>query len=155
MKQRVDAGLLDLRNVTEGVQKGVLADLEVGIAGGVNVKKQKSGVSIDNRGGGGQFILDSPNASQFVGRDQSTSTGIDTTALMQLLRQVREVLAKVEVTPDSRAEIEDALVNAEREITSPMPDPSRAIRLLRALGTRLEQFGIGVAASLVGSYLRP
>jgi hypothetical protein len=61
-------------------------------------------------------------------------------------------MAKVEIAPDAKAEIEDALVNSDREIASPASDFNRTFRLLRALGTRLEQFGIGVAASLVTSY---
>jgi hypothetical protein len=154
MKQLVDSRQVDLQRALDETLKGVVADLELGIAGGVNVRKQKSGVSIDNRGGSGQFIFDSPNASQVVGRDQASNGSVDSAALIDLLRQIREEVAKVEVVPEARAEIEDALVNAEREIASPTPDANRTLRLVRALGTRLEQFGISVASSLVASYLQ-
>ena len=100
------------------------------------------------------FIFDSPNPSQIVGRNRASSGSIDPAALMDLFRQVREEVAKVEVVPEAVAEIEDAVVNAEREIASPAPNSNRTFRLLRALGTRLEQFGISVASNLVASYLR-
>jgi hypothetical protein len=154
MKQRVDSRRVEIQKALDEMMKGTVADLELGIAGGVNIRKQKSGVSIDNRGGSGQFIFDSPKASQVIGRDQVSSGNIDPRPVMDLLRQVREEVAKLEVVPEARAEIEDALVNAEREIAWLTPDSNRTLRLLRALGTRLEQVGIGVAASLVASYLQ-
>ena len=154
MKPRVDARRVDLQKALDEILKGAVADLEFGMAGGVTPKRQKSGVSIDDRGGSGQFIFDRPNPSQLVGCDRASSGSIDPAALMDLFRQVREEVAKVEVVPEAGAEIEDAVVNAEREMASPTPDSKRTFRLLRALGTRLEQFGIGVASSLVASYLR-
>jgi hypothetical protein len=154
MKQFVDTRRPYLREVLDQSLQGTVADLELGIAGGVNVMKQKSGVSIDNRGGSAQVIVDSPNASQTVGRDQMSSGSIDPAAIMELLREVRDEVAKVEVAPDARDEIQDAIVNAEREVASPTPDSSRTLRLLWALSTRLEQFGIGVAASLLAAYLQ-
>jgi hypothetical protein len=154
MKPRVDSRRVDLQKTLDEILKGTVADLELGIAGGVNVRKQKSSVSIDNRGGSGQFIFDSPNASQIVGRDQVSSGSIHPPALMELLRQIREDVAKLEVAPEAKAEIDDALISAEREIASPTSDSHRTLRLLRALGTRLEQVGIGVAATLVASYLQ-
>jgi hypothetical protein len=154
MKPLVDRRQVNLQRALDETLKGVVADLELGIVGGVHVRKQKSGVSIDNRGGSGQFIFDSPNASQVVGRDQGSKVSIDPDSLMDLLRNVREEIAKLEAPPEATAEIKDALVNAEREIASPTPDANRMFRLLRALGTRLEQFGMNVASSLVASYLR-
>jgi hypothetical protein len=154
MKQYVDARRPRLREALDQILMGTVADFELGIAGGANVNKQKSGVSIDNRGGSAQVIIDSPNASQTVGRDQTSSVGIDPPAVVKLLQEVRDEVAKVEVAPDARDEIEDAIVNAEREVASQTPDSDRTFRLLRALGMRLEQFGIGVAAGLLAAYLQ-
>ena len=80
MKQRVDSRRVDLQETLDELLGGAVADLELGIAGGMNVMKQKSPVSIDNRGGSGQFIFDSPNASQVIGRDQASSGGIASAA---------------------------------------------------------------------------
>lgn len=90
IKQRVENRRADVQRVLDEILKETVADLELGIAGGVNVRKRKSGVSIDNRGGSGQFIFDSPNALQVVGRDQASSGSIDRAALRDLLGQVRE-----------------------------------------------------------------
>ena len=154
MKPRVEGRRVDLQKALDEILQGAVADLELGRAGGGTPKRQKSGVSIDDRGGSGQLIVDSPNALSIVGCDQASSGSIDPAALMDLFRQVRAEVAKVEVVPEARDEIEDAVVNAEREIASPTPDAKRTFRLLRALGTRLEQFGISIAASLVAPYLR-
>lgn len=44
--------------------EGTIADLKVGIAGGANVDKEKSRIiHIDNRGGSGQFAVDSPGVA--------------------------------------------------------------------------------------------
>jgi hypothetical protein len=154
MKNFIDGRRPHIQAAFDEILEGTVADLELGIAGGVNVRKQKTGVSIDNRGGSGQFLFDSPNASQAVGRDQVAGGSIDLATLIDILRRVREEVGTAEIAPDARNEIEDAIVNAEREIMLPSPDPSRTRRLFRALCARLEQFGISVAGSVVASYLQ-
>lgn len=141
-----------LQETLDEILAGTVADLDLGTAGGTNVRKQKSPVSIDNRGGSGQFVLNSPNTSQSVGRDQIVSrASIDAAAIKELLCQIRAEVGSAQVAVEARDEIEDAVVNLEREVASPTPDKNRTHRLLRALGTRLEQFGISIAASLVAA----
>ena len=153
IKQRVDTRRADLQKVLDEILKGTIDDFEIGIAGGVNVKKQKAVVSIDNRGGTGQFAVYSPHASQAVGYDQMSSGTIDLAALLDLLRQIRDEVAERGVASDTRVKIEDAILNVEREAQLPAPDRNRVFRLLRAVGTRAEQFGISIAANLVTAYL--
>jgi hypothetical protein len=51
-------------------------------------------------------------------------------------------------------EIEDAIVNAEREIQSSSPSSGRVGRLLMALVTKAEQLGIGVVSSLLADQIK-
>jgi hypothetical protein len=154
IKHLVDTCKGRLQEALAEISQGAVADLELGTAGGVNVEKQKSGVSIDARGGAAQVIVDSPNVSQIVGRDQVSGGSNDPAALKSLLCRVRQELLKVKISPDAKVDIEDAIVNTEQEMALPTSDPSRVLRLLRTLGTRLEQFGISVAANLVSAYLQ-
>lgn len=134
--------------------QGTVDDLRLGIAGGVNVKKQKAGVSIDNRGGSGQFIVDSAGASQTIGRDQTTTSGIDVAELTSLLGQVRDAVGKADLSTEARDNSEDAIVSVEREISEPVPNVGRVRRLLGAVGTIARDTGVNIAAALIAGKLQ-
>lgn len=125
-----------------------VADLKLGIADGVNVDKSKSRIiSIDNRQGSGQFVLDSKDIRQSVGRDlrnDSTLSGAD--EIVSLLKELRTEIARGEVSDSIATDLDDAALAVERELEQPSPDPTRVRRLLLGLG----KFSKEVAAAAVG-----
>lgn len=131
----------------ERVVAATIDDLRLGIAGGANVDRSKSRIiSIDNRGGSGQFAVDSPGSQQSVGHDltaQASSAG----DLFELVSALRLELAKGDVPAHS--DIDDAAVNLQRELQQEAPNPGRLKRLATAVG----DFSVKAGAGAAGGFL--
>lgn len=131
---------------------GLVADLSIGIAGGVNVDREKSRIiAINNSNGNGQFTIDSNHVTQSVGRDMNA--GVAVQDLVALISEFQKKLADEALTDEAKADLEDAALNAEREISGPAPDPARVARLTGKLKELSEKIGTsalgGIAARIV------
>ena len=130
----------------------MMRDLGLGIAGGVSMKTRPH-IHIDNRGGSGQFVVNSPNSLQAGGRDQIATT-IDFSSLAQVLTDVRQQVAQAEIPSDDRDAIEDAIVAVEREVAQNQPDQGRIKRLVLGVGKLVRDVGVSVAAQAITAYAK-
>jgi hypothetical protein len=130
----------------------IVRDLRLGMAGGMNVKKRQQ-FYFDNRGGAGQFAVNSPGAMQAVGRDQIAGV-TDFASLTQLMREVRQQVADAGISPDDREVVEDAVVAVEREIEQPQPDQGRVKRLVLGVGKAVRDVGVSVTAQAIAAYAK-
>jgi len=146
-RSELEAKLVDLRSE-------MVDNLALGIAGGKNVtKQQKPEVSVDTGGGAAQVMVNSPNAKQSVGRDQTGGVRIDLSRLRQDLVRIRAEVSEASLEPDQRDEIDDAILNIEREAEAEPQDQRRIMRFMKALCERLERFGINAAAGIAAHYV--
>ena len=129
-----------------------MRDLRLGIAGGMNVKKRQQ-LYINNRGGAGQFAVNSPGSTQSIGRDQIATTN-EFSSLVQVLTDVRQLVAQAELSSDDRNAIEDAVTAVEREIVQPQPDQSRVKRLVLGVGKLIRDVGVSVAGQAITAYAK-
>jgi len=129
-----------------------MRDLRLGIAGGMNVKKRQQ-LYINNRGGAGQFAVNSPGSTQSIGRDQIATTN-EFSSLVQVLTDVRQQVAQAELSSDDRNAIEDAVTAVEREIVQPQPDQSRVKRLVLGVGKLIRDVGVSVAGQAITAYAK-
>jgi hypothetical protein len=132
------------REINEAIQ-GVVEDLSLGLAGGINVDKNKSRIiAIDNRGGHGQFAFDNRHVSQTI--VDNSQHGIDAAAIEAVLAALNSALSTAPVTREEADQIADEVVAVQRELMSPKPDVGRLKRMLLRLG----QFSEGVASGALG-----
>lgn len=131
----------------------VVEDLRIGIAGGVNVKKQHN-VSIDNRGGAAQIAVDSAGTVQSVQGNLTGQFGIDLSEVSSLLSEVRKALENTNLTEEARVELDDAIVVVEREIEQPQLDEGRLKRFLTRIAAKGGALAAPVVQKLVEAYLK-
>jgi hypothetical protein len=132
--------------------ENTIRDLRLGVAGGVNVKKRQQ-FYIDNRGGAGQFVVNSPASTQSIGQDQTAVTN-EFSPLLQVLADVRQQVAQAQLSADDKDAIEDAVVAVERELDQPQSDQSRLKRLVLGLGKLLRDVIVPVASQAVAAYAK-
>jgi hypothetical protein len=139
----------ELKEAWTRERESAIADLRVGIAGGVNVRKQHS-IHIDNRGGAAQVAVGSKGVTQ----NMTAGIGIDARALKDLLHAVRQEVAKASLPEDQRDEIEDAIVATEREIEQKSPDEGRIKRLTIGVLKKVGEVGLPTAQKVLEHYLK-
>jgi hypothetical protein len=141
--------LMELAESVETDVEATLADLSLDIADGRHVDRSKSRLLlIDNRNGTGQFQIDSPGASQAVGRDMS-NVGSTISQIAALLEQLRSEIPTLSLPPDKEVELEDLVVSAEREAASDKVDPGRLRRFVGRLQSFSEQAGASATGTII------
>ena len=136
---------LDLASELNAIALNSAIDLGLGIAGGINVAKRKSGVNIDNSGSAEQLVVNSNDRNQLVGRDQTTNVN-DLTLVFEVLIEIRNLLKTANLSALDAEEIYDAIVMVEREVEAPQQNAGRARRLLSSLARKLEAVGINAGS---------
>jgi hypothetical protein len=143
----------ELKEFLTGEIEDVRGDLKLGIAGGLNVKKQQS-LSIDIKGGANQLAVNSPGSNQTVGGNMVGSAGLDSKALVDVLELIRREVEASPLTIEHKEEIEDAVVLAEGEAKSDQPNEGRIKRALSTIAKKGGEVGLKIGGELVEHYLR-
>jgi hypothetical protein len=105
------------------------------------------------------FNIGSQNAAsiQNVGGDMVVQGGIHGTASVHLielraeLAQVRDEIDRLALTADSRAQVSEALAEAEAEAATPAPRSNRIARALARVRETLNDAGIDGVRALAGA----
>ena len=141
--------LVELAESVETEIQATLDDLSQNLADGRHVDRSKSRLMlIDNRNGNGQFLIDSPGASQAVGRDM-TNAGSTISEIASLLEQLRSAIPGLSLPSEMATEFEDLVVTAEREAASENVVPSRLKRFIGRLQAFSEQAGASATGTIV------
>jgi len=151
LMQLASAQRAELQTALDAEVEHTARDLTLGVAGGVNVKKRQQ-IAIDNRGGAGQFAINSSGVTQAIGRDQIAST--DLAGVAAFLRELRENIAAADIPVEAREALEDSLVSIEREAGSEAPNPSRLKRMFVAAGGTAKDLGVSVVAEAIAAYMK-
>lgn len=141
--------LMELADSVDIDIKATLDDLSQNLADGRHVDRSKNRLMlIDNRNGNGQFLIDSPGASQAVGRDM-TNFGSAISEIASLLERLRSTIPSLSLPSERATEFEDLVVTAEREAVSENVDPSRLKRFIGRVEAFSEQAGASATGTIV------
>lgn len=129
-----------VRDELDVVLEGELADFGLGIVDGVSLRNIK-GLQVDVSGSNNAVIIGSSNSSQNV------AVGLSAGDLLEILADLRK--ASRSLAPEIRVELDDAILNAERELSSSDPDKSRLGRMLNAVLRVGRDVGVGAAGGIL------